>query len=853
VISIFADPNDTIKGDPTERDFLFRRTGPSENSIDVLYACGNGAQPGTDFSGLPTRDQTRATYHITIPGGNNTADVKLQIYAIENGRVQGTSYAVLALSFSDAYYVDPNANSAAIAILDDNVPPQVQPTSLFSAAAGQDTSGYIAVIAPNANWSNPYIDTPSEFTASIDWGDGSPIDSTSNGGLSITGNPDDAATFAILTDHTFDFEGVYNYSLAVTMSGSVTDVSGQAVVGGAGFTVTGTDTTLGYQDSAGVDTGLVTLAKVSDADGFDGASNFAATIDWGDGTSGSGTIDDNLNGQLSVTGEHVYANGDGTTHQAQVSIHNQDGLAASVLSTIAIVPAPTGPPPLRITGITFAGTGVNPLIKGTVGSYEPSSTNTPFSVPSFPVQDPDNKQIPNNDSKNPGVPIGPMAWTGTVDGAVAISDPVSYVAGSMVTMQVTAVVKAPLPAGTPVTLTGVAQGGAGIATTTSAPVEADGTANQVVTFQVSLTQALANTIQNTKLNYRWQVTVGNGGAPVDVGETSDPLFVTIGPAAGAGLAINDKGQLAASARRLDALTAMASGLSDPAAIVKEVASAWMDRTLYDNRNSIAENPQVWLANPYVILDKLAPDRSKEDCFSLATLAKQSLDALGVAPNLDEVYFVFARTKTWDQASAAETPDYVALPRSGLSSKSSEATSKKANGTPLVLWAGGYNTFEGCLVFNPGMPNQRWYMGGVATSVVRPINPKSSDYEVLMHWTLPNFIPKPFAIGARNIRHQSWFIPEFSNTNVSAVPYPIVPILTNMTQQAAKAALEHAGYYNYDFNSLTKPAPNPNLVGLVAGIPMNSPIWPQDLMFPNNPGRIMRWVDPNTTIPVIIYI
>ena len=111
--------------------------------------------------------------------------------------------------------------------------------------------------------------------------------------------------------------------------GRTVTANGTATVTAAAFTVNGGIVDYGAE---GV-TATPTLATFTDANPNDLAGSYTALIDWGDGTSGTGTVTGG-NGEFSVSGTHVYA----TTgvYSVAVKISDVDGTTGSAVSTIQV-------------------------------------------------------------------------------------------------------------------------------------------------------------------------------------------------------------------------------------------------------------------------------------------------------------------------------------------------------------------------------------------------------------------------------------------------------------------------------------------------------------------------------------
>jgi hypothetical protein len=138
---------------------------------------------------------------------------------------------------------------------------------------------------------------PTNFTATIDWGDGF----TSFG--RITG---DQGSYSVLGSHTYREAGTYPFSVLVT------DVGGDKSTAGAIANVTGT---VGPQPLVGHTVAAVAgqeftntaVATLTDSNPNARPTDFSATIDWGDGTISAGTVTDAGQGTFNVLGSHTYA------------------------------------------------------------------------------------------------------------------------------------------------------------------------------------------------------------------------------------------------------------------------------------------------------------------------------------------------------------------------------------------------------------------------------------------------------------------------------------------------------------------------------------------------------------------
>jgi hypothetical protein len=138
--------------------------------------------------------------------------------------------------------------------------------------------------------------TPSDYSATIDWGDGSPLDT----GV-VTGG---SGSFSVSGTHTYTEEATD----AVTVT--ITDVDNAGNNAATHSTANVADATLGSNCATpAVSTmsfsGMV--ANLTDANSFATTSDFTATINWGDGSSSAGTVSSPTGGTFTVSGSHTYS------------------------------------------------------------------------------------------------------------------------------------------------------------------------------------------------------------------------------------------------------------------------------------------------------------------------------------------------------------------------------------------------------------------------------------------------------------------------------------------------------------------------------------------------------------------
>ena len=162
----------------------------------------------------------------------------------------------------------------------------------FSATEGTSFSG------PVASFTDPdTAATSSEYTATIDWGDGSAVDSAAV----IAGG---AGSFTVSGTHTYADEGTYAATVTIT---DVDNASNTAIanstadVGDAALAATCATSPASPTSFSG------NVASLTDANSQATTADFTATISWGDGSSSAGTVSGPTGGPFTVSGSHAYA------------------------------------------------------------------------------------------------------------------------------------------------------------------------------------------------------------------------------------------------------------------------------------------------------------------------------------------------------------------------------------------------------------------------------------------------------------------------------------------------------------------------------------------------------------------
>ncbi len=196
-----------------------------------------------------------------------------------------------------------------------------------NATEGIGTGSFTVATFTDANSAAPAVD----FTATVTWGDGK-----SNTGkvVSLGGG-----SFAVVGSHTYADEGT------TTLSVQVLDKGGASTSGNA--TIPVADAALGnlgvYKPTAveGVAFSNVTVATFTDANHSAPATDFTATVTWGDGTSSAATVFATTTaGHFAVRAGHTY--GEEGSATLSVQILDKGGISTSGSVTLTVADAALG-------------------------------------------------------------------------------------------------------------------------------------------------------------------------------------------------------------------------------------------------------------------------------------------------------------------------------------------------------------------------------------------------------------------------------------------------------------------------------------------------------------------------------
>ena len=257
----------------------------------------------TDIAGNPQAG-VKVTFQIT--SGPNMATHTGTDMGITNGSGQtSVTYSSVVTgkdtwtaTFTDSLSKLHTSNPADVIW----IPPPEQNISAtgttFSATEGQPFAGQTV-----ASFCDPNLTDTADYTATIAWGDGTssppPPVTVSPSGVSACGR-----TFDVKGDHTYTEEGTYTLTVTITdtdtPSNTATATSTANVSDAAIHAACAADPVATQSFSGNTATFL-------DDNSFATKADFSATINWGDGTTSSGTIGGGPgSGPYTVSGTHTY-------------------------------------------------------------------------------------------------------------------------------------------------------------------------------------------------------------------------------------------------------------------------------------------------------------------------------------------------------------------------------------------------------------------------------------------------------------------------------------------------------------------------------------------------------------------
>jgi hypothetical protein len=179
------------------------------------------------------------------------------------------------------------------------------------------------------------------ITGTIDWGDGSALQTVSS---THSSSSCECATFDINASHVYDSSASAIYHITVFAKddgGSNATATYTAVISDAALTAGG-DMTLGATATQTFNSVVGTFTD--DAGAQAAAADFVASINWGDSTTSTGTVTKTATGAFGVSGTHAYATTGSKSITATVTDEEGSTVTLHATATVAAAPAPTAAP-----------------------------------------------------------------------------------------------------------------------------------------------------------------------------------------------------------------------------------------------------------------------------------------------------------------------------------------------------------------------------------------------------------------------------------------------------------------------------------------------------------------------------
>jgi len=241
-------------------------------------------------------------------------------------------------------YIEEGFYRLTITITHDHAPPvvvngdtvindaQVLPLGGFTVNGAEGTHTGMQAVATFFDSGGP--ETLADYSASIDWGDGTPHTPGVIAYDSVT------KRFTVSGDHTYAEEGQYPVRVRISHDASIPATTSStaeikdAPLQGAALSITDAG---GREIKAGHATGVVQVAAFSDADPNGTASDYIATIDWGDGTVPDvGTVASDGAGGFTVSGDHTYEDRNLDGYTVTVVVCDTGGSSVTLTSTAIV-------------------------------------------------------------------------------------------------------------------------------------------------------------------------------------------------------------------------------------------------------------------------------------------------------------------------------------------------------------------------------------------------------------------------------------------------------------------------------------------------------------------------------------
>jgi hypothetical protein len=366
----------------------------TNSSLQQITAAPIAAVVGVPFTGTvasftdPNPSDTASEFTATINWGNGDSTAGT-VESVGSGAFIVT--AVDPVSGKGFTYTAVGTYNVTISV---KGPAGAQFTAFTTATVSDapiTATGMTLGLAPNLIFTFPPFSGPvatftdgnpnamlSDFSATISWGDG-----TVSGGT-ITLSPTMPGTFVVSGMHQFAPSSV-PYQAIITIK----SVGGSTATAFTTITISDTPITPGAPTAITAVESVPFTAQVgtfTDANPNALPSQYATTIDWGDGSATSaGVIAKQANGTFTVTGSHTYAEESpvGTPYAITVTIADIGGTSPTTgtdTGTATVSDAPLFSQGSPITGVEGTGLNPSPITVATFTDTDPNGKVTDYTA-----------------------------------------------------------------------------------------------------------------------------------------------------------------------------------------------------------------------------------------------------------------------------------------------------------------------------------------------------------------------------------------------------------------------------------------------------------------------------------------
>jgi VCBS repeat-containing protein len=294
----------------------------------------NGATTGTiNDGGNGTISYSFAGTTLTLTGTDTVADYTTALDEVKFDAVSPNSGTrTLSWQVNDEAGGNTNDSVPVTTNVDVAFGPELTGGQNFGETEGTSTGPLQLVTFTDSEIASP---TTANFTATINWGDGTALDTT--GTIVSKGG----GVFAVdSAGHTYAEAQAAPYQIAVTVT-DTDSVAGAATDNAQVADAPLTAGTLAVDGGVEGTTPATLSATFSDANTAAPTSDFSGTIDWGDGNTTnftSGDVAANGSGAFTVSGSHLYAE-DGSDN-VTVTINDVGGSQTTETTSTTVADAP---------------------------------------------------------------------------------------------------------------------------------------------------------------------------------------------------------------------------------------------------------------------------------------------------------------------------------------------------------------------------------------------------------------------------------------------------------------------------------------------------------------------------------